>query len=555
MKRTIVFFIFANMLLSLQAVSYSGTLPVMHIQTENNAPIVSKDNYINATYYVDALGLTGYENIGTAAAPLTMEIKGRGNYTWTGFDKKPYRIKLTDKQPLLGMNKSKHFALLAHADDARDKKGFLRNAAGFELSKLIGMAWTPEAKPIEVVLNGDYIGLYFLTETIRVDKDRVNIVEQEDEETDPAAITGGWLVEIDNYDDDPHITIKEGDGHTMWFTYKTPEELSKEQETFLGNEMSRLDDLIYGNKNSDELWQYLDMDALARFYIVQELTDNYESFHGSCYLYREMGDGQKWKFGPVWDFGSSFNRDKSQYLFEGDVWHNHWIPEVCKFPAFMEYVKKIWNEFYPTEFSKVFTFTSEHLNLLQTAASVDAKRWSEYSGNADLTKRVNQVSERLLKNAEWLNEQWGNGDTPEIPDYPNNPNNPNYNPEDEQMDMYVWANGEKAEYNIVDVDSITFAKKELIVVKAKVPNTWKKTIYVWVWETGQDGKEFVAKKQGDWFVYTHEGNELNIIFKNGEGWSGDENQTEDIHTTRSTCYQLNLPEKDDKVQPVVVDCD
>ncbi len=555
MKRTIVFFIFANMLLSLQAVSYSGTLPVMHIQTENNAPIVSKDNYINATYYVDALGLTGYENIGTAAAPLTMEIKGRGNYTWTGFDKKPYRIKLTDKQPLLGMNKSKHFALLAHADDARDKKGFLRNAAGFELSKLIGMAWTPEAKPIEVVLNGDYIGLYFLTETIRVDKDRVNIVEQEDEETDPAAITGGWLVEIDNYDDDPHITIKEGDGHTMWFTYKTPEELSKEQETFLGNEMSRLDDLIYGNKNSDELWQYLDMDALARFYIVQELTDNYESFHGSCYLYREMGDGQKWKFGPVWDFGSSFNRDKSQYLFEGDVWHNHWIPEVCKFPAFMEYVKKIWNEFYPTEFSKVFTFTSEHLNLLQTAASVDAKRWSEYSGNADLTKRVNQVSERLLKNAEWLNEQWGNGDTPEIPDYPNNPNNPNYNPEDEQMAMYVWVNGEKAEYNIVDVDSITFAKKELIVVKAKVPNTWKKTIYVWVWETGQEGKEFVAKKQGDWFVYTHEGNELNIIFKNGEGWSGDENQTEDIHTTRSTCYQLNLPEKDDKVQPVVVDCD
>ena len=297
------------------------------------------------------------------------------------------------------------------------------------------------------------------------------------------------------------------------------------------------------------------MDALARFYIVQELTDNYESFHGSCYLYREMGDGQKWKFGPVWDFGSSFNRDKSQYLFEGDVWHNHWIPEVCKFPAFMEYVKKIWNEFYPTEFSKVFTFTSEHLNLLQTAASVDAKRWSEYSGNADLTKRVNQVSERLLKNAEWLNEQWGNGDTPEIPDYPNNPNNPNYNPEDEQMAMYVWVNGEKAEYNIVDVDSITFAKKELIVVKAKVPNTWKKTIYVWVWETGQDGKEFVAKKQGDWFVYTHEGNELNIIFKNGEGWSGDENQTEDIHTTRSTCYQLNLPEKDDKVQPVVVDCD
>ena len=85
----------------------------------------------------------------------------------------------------------------------------MRNAVGFELSKLIGMTYTPDAKPLELVLNGDYIGLYFLTEHIRVDKDRVNIVEQEDEEIDSEKITGGWLVEIDNYDTDPHITIKD----------------------------------------------------------------------------------------------------------------------------------------------------------------------------------------------------------------------------------------------------------------------------------------------------------------------------------------------------------
>jgi hypothetical protein len=166
----------------MHAASYSGTLPVLHIQTENNAPIVSKDDYINATYYLDAMGQENIESIGSATVPLTMEIKGRGNYTWKGFDKKPYRLKLTDKQPLLGMTKSKHFALLAHADDS---KGFMRNAIGFELARLIGMTWTPMAQPVEVVLNGDYIGLYFLTETIRVDKDRVNIVEQEDEKTDP----------------------------------------------------------------------------------------------------------------------------------------------------------------------------------------------------------------------------------------------------------------------------------------------------------------------------------------------------------------------------------
>ena len=209
------------------AVQPSGTLPVLYITTENKTPVTSKDDYLNATYYLDAKGISGYQNIGSVSAPLNMEMKGRGNYSWTGFNKKPYRIKLADKQPLLGMIKSKHFTLLAHADDAKDKKGYMRNAAGFELSKMIGLAWTPEAKPLEVVMNGDYIGLYFLTEHIRVDKDRVNIVEQEDEETDSQKITGGWLVEIDNYDTDPHITITEGgDVYTMWVTYKTPEVLS-----------------------------------------------------------------------------------------------------------------------------------------------------------------------------------------------------------------------------------------------------------------------------------------------------------------------------------------
>ncbi|MBQ9751950.1 MAG: CotH kinase family protein [Paludibacteraceae bacterium] len=546
MKKIYSFLLLCMLALTLQATTYSGTLPIMYIQTENNAPIVSKDDYLNATYYVDALGISGYENIGSAAAPLTMEIKGRGNYTWTGFNKKPYRIKLTEKQSLLGMKKSKHFALLAHADDALNKKGFMRNQVGFELSRLIGISWTPETKPVEVVLNGDYIGLYFLTETIRVDKDRVNIVEQADEETDSVAITGGWLVEIDNYDTDPHVTIKEGDEHTMWFTYKTPEVLSKSQEDFLMKEMLRIDGLVYGDKNSDQLWQYLDMDALARFYIVQEIMDNYESFHGSCYLYREIGDGQKWKFGPVWDFGSSFNRSKSLYLYEGDVWHNHWIPEICQFPVFMECVKKIWNEFYPTKFNNIFTFTSEQLTLLKSAAVADANRWSEYNGNADLTKRINNVNTWLRSSTAWLNEQWGSGGSAA---------NPEYNPDSvEQTIMYVWQNGKQIEYNVAQVDSITFAKKDKgIVVKAKVPANWKETIYVWIWGDGITTYEHVAMKQGDWYVFAYEGEELNIIFKQREGWTGHPNQSEDIYTTRSACYILTQ-DGEEKAQVTEVDC-
>ena len=556
MKQLFTLSILFCLLSTTYAVNPSGTLPVMYITTENNTPVTSKDYYLNATYYLDAKGIADYENIGSESAPLNMEIKGRGNYSWTGFNKKPYRIKLSDKQPLLGMIKSKHFTLLAHADDAKDKKGYMRNAAGFELSKMIGIAWTPEAKPLEVVMNGDYIGLYFLTEHIRVDKDRVNIVEQEDEETDAQLITGGWLVEIDNYDEDPHITIKEGGKTTMWVTYKTPEVLSSQQEAYLTQQIQLLDNLIYGDKNSNELWQHLDMDALARFYIVQELTDNYESFHGSCYLYKDMGETEKWKFGPVWDFGSAFNRDKSQYIFQGDVWHNHWIPEICKFPAFMQHVKSIWKDFYANRFNDIYTFTADQLTLLKTAAAVDAQRWPDYSGNTDLTKRINQINDRLRKNAEWLNQQWGdNGNNDDNNDDDNNGTTDPTPSVDESWFMYVWHNGQPVEYQLAQVDSITFAQQEMLVVKAKVPAAWGNDIYVYIWDAENDSEngEFLATRQGEWYTYSTKAKSLNIIFKKGRGWTGHANQSEDIRTTSSACYILTQ-EGENKAVATQTDC-
>ena len=71
---------------------YSGTLPVLYINTEGGVAITSKEEYVQGTYYIDALGLEGYSNLGSKESPLALQIKGRGNYTWTGFDKKPYHL-------------------------------------------------------------------------------------------------------------------------------------------------------------------------------------------------------------------------------------------------------------------------------------------------------------------------------------------------------------------------------------------------------------------------------------------------------------------------------
>lgn len=390
--------------MTLQAAEYSGTLPVFFINTEGSQQITSKENYINATYYLDPMGTEGIEPIGTAEAPLEMLIRGRGNYSWYGFDKKPYRIKLAKKQPLLGMNKSKHFALLAHADD---NQGFMRNIVGMQLSRSIGLPWTPSDAPVEVVLNGEYIGLYFLTETIRIDKDRVNIVEQADEETNPDAITGGWLVEIDNYDADPHVEVFEHDADRsrIVFTYHSPEILSPQQNDYLLGQMTAINDAIYSEDVNDNTWEdYIDTDQLARYYIVQEIVDDFESFHGSCYLYKDLGE-DKWRFGPVWDFGNAFSYDKSQFIYQGREWHNTWIEQMCRHPHFVEIVKSVWNEFYNTSYSDIYSYIDDYSARIEAAVEADARRWPKY-GNTNFNERVQSVKNKLKGSARWLMNQW-----------------------------------------------------------------------------------------------------------------------------------------------------
>ncbi len=388
-------------------ISYSGTLPVMYINTENGASIVSKDDYINATYYVDALGLDRYESIGSETDQQEMEIRGRGNYTWTGFDKKPYRIKLGAKTKILGMSKSKHFALLAHADDSY---AFLRNTVGFELSRRLGLKFTPAQQPVEVVLNGDYIGLYMLTETVRVDANRVNIVEQEDYVTDPNLITGGWLVEIDNYEETEQVRITEGNGSTIRFTYKTPELLSDAQRNYLTNQVTAMNNAIYNsNKNSTSWEGYIDIDSLARFYIVQEIMDNAESFHGSCYMHKDKGL-KKWIFGPVWDFGNSYQRGNGNFIYENPPFGQTWIGEIAKFPRFQNKVVEVWKNFKGNNYDTLNEFIDNFIEQIAIAAQHDYYRWPSY-GASDPISRKNEFKRRISERVSWLVEKWGEGES------------------------------------------------------------------------------------------------------------------------------------------------
>ena len=78
----------------------------------------------------------------------------------------------------------------------------------------------------------------------------------------------------------------------------------------------------------------------------------------------------------------------------------------------------------------------------------------------------------------------------------------------------------------------------MITIKAKMPTNWGNTISAWVWETGGNGEWVTLTKEGNWYTYSKDCSELNIVYVNGSNWNGDNNQTVDITTKVSACYQI-----------------
>ena len=382
----------------------SNTVPVVYLTTDNGKDITSKEEYVTGTIYVDAKGIAGYENAGSASAPLVTELKGRGNWTWNGFDKKPYRIKMNKKESLLNLTKDKSFNLLAHADD---NYGFLRNTAGFGLSRYFELEYTPTQEPVELFLNNDYKGLYFLVDHIKVSSNRVNITEQDDNETNSDNVTGGWLLEIDNYSDDPHITINKPDGEEMWFTYKSPEELSVQQEMYITNFLNKATSAIYAeNKNSTEWEKYIDMDALVNYYLVYEILGNREGFHGSCYMHKDRGADTKLVFGPVWDFGNTLWDMSDTFIYEEYPYGIKWIDEIAKFPRFQTAVRERWLEKRGSLMPYLRSVVDPFIEKITYASQCDCKKWPNY-GNKNVLSRKQAFYDLITKRLSWLDTQFG----------------------------------------------------------------------------------------------------------------------------------------------------
>lgn len=314
-------------------------LPSMVVSTTNLVPITSKEVYVTGTYRIT-------DTDGKVASEGALEIRGRGNTTWT-MPKKPYRLKLGTSAALLGMPASKHWVLLANYSD----KTLARNDVTFEFSRLVGLEWTPRSQYVDLIVNGEYQGIYQLVEHVRIAPERVNIPELKVSDTTASAVSGGYLMEVDERRGEDFCF--NSTRTTMIFCLSNPETLNDpawaKQRAYITNYIKQVDDAIFSPQFADPqvgYAAYIDVESAIGYYLVNELFKNVDgNLRLSTYLYKKR-DGKLF-FGPVWDFDLALGNVTYDGADLTDGWHTRtaaWFTRLFQDPAFAGRVKARWNE-------------------------------------------------------------------------------------------------------------------------------------------------------------------------------------------------------------------
>ena len=267
------------------------SLPTVTIHTKDGVIPYDKENEIESQ-------ITIISDNGTKLLYQPGGIRERGNAS-RSFPKKPYRIKFDKKQNLLNAPaKAKKWTLINNYGD----KTLMRNLLAFELSRLMGMPYTPYGTAVDVMLNGEYKGCYQLCDQIEVNKDRVNITEMEPTDISGSALTGGYLIEVDAYAYDEVKWFNSTKGNPVTIKSPDDDEITDEQFNYIKQ---------YFNTMESKWTTYLDLNTFLRHFLVGELSGNTDTYW-SVYMYKQRDDDMI-HTGPVWDFDLAFENDNRTY--------------------------------------------------------------------------------------------------------------------------------------------------------------------------------------------------------------------------------------------------
>lgn len=334
-------------------------LPLVNIDTKDNQFIVDKETWIDAN-----MEIGNCEDESWTMETTEIQIRGRGNTSWN-CQKKPFAIKFNEKTKVCGMPKHKRWVLIANYLD----HSHMKNEMAFFMSRELGLDYTVRGQFVNLILNGNYVGLYWLGEQIKVNSNRVDIDEDND-----------YLIEMDTYFDEAWKFKTETKDFPV--QVKNDETMNDSRLDNLREKMNDIEKLLYSpdfpytdsgkTAYDDSFLSCIDVDSFAKFYLVNEIMGNVDiKLPRSTYLTFDNTHGLL-KAGPVWDFDWSASDWMDSIILKDTLYYD----ALFKTREFNSKLRELLDSNSLTE-EKIRQNISELSGRLEKSAALDKLRWEE----------------------------------------------------------------------------------------------------------------------------------------------------------------------------------
>ncbi len=407
-----------------------SNLPIIIINTDNSTPILDSPRVLGTMKIIyNGPGAQNFVSNQTNLASLNyngrIDIEIRGSSS-QALEKKGYGLttRLADNVSnnnvsLLGMPSENDWVLNGLAFDP----SLIRDYISYAISRNMGN-YAPRTVYCELILNGDYRGLYLLQEKIKSDSQRVNITKITTTQNIFPELSGGYITKSDkDTGGDPIAwsmpSYVAGNNANFIHDLPKPTEVTVQQDNYIHNEFNKLASTTTIN-NYSEINGYpsvIDIPSFIDFILSNELGSNADGYHFSTYFHKERNG--KLRAGPLWDFNLTYGNDLFLWGFDRshtDVWQfsdggndgaKFW-KDLFLSPQFKCYLSKRWNEVTqvgkPMNLATLNSMIDTTVTLISTAVIREQTRWNSVGIHLD---QINGIKTFLSARIAWMNNNIG----------------------------------------------------------------------------------------------------------------------------------------------------
>ena len=353
-------------------------------------------------------------------------IERRGYSSQMASDKKPYGLETLQADDVSNNNVS-IFGMPEENDWilnplAYDQTG-MRDVIAYELSNQIGQ-YASRCQYCELVLNGDYRGLYVFMEKIKADKGRVDIQKMDETCNQLPEVTGGYIVQANRSDNEPVAWQMQTYLMSWWWPvyteflhhYPKHADITNAQADYIHNVFLDLESKAHSHNTSitEGIPSVIDIPSFVDFMIMAEFTSNVDVYHLSTFFHKDRNG--KLRAGPIWDYNLAFGYDAFGNRSGYDVWQfdnsdntgpRFW-KDLFDTSLFRCYLAKRWFELtesgMPLDYSRICNRLDELDALIAESIGRDNQRWSLMTQHAQY---VDNMKTWLQQRINWLNQHIG----------------------------------------------------------------------------------------------------------------------------------------------------